>query len=163
MIRMNRRLSLFSGALESWSSVALHPSLKLIAKKGFIQRNGCFLLAAAADGRTNATASDFEDRTGYECFINHIHIDDYVKEAPAAQAFCFVFAVLSRWRQQWRFGTLNSIVAFADRSSSVVRFHYKRPNESWLAQDLNGYEEAILELPSSEIGFLTARRRVQRE
>jgi hypothetical protein len=105
--------------------------------------------------KTNVTVATFEDKTGYERFINQIHVEDYVANDVGEQTFSFVFSILSWWNGQNFDGTLNSISAFND-DSAVVRFHPKRRNESWLADDLDAHQEGILELPSPDIEFLTS-------
>jgi hypothetical protein len=39
-----------------------------------------------------------------------------------------------------------SIIVSIAEQTGTVRFHQCRPNESWLARDLEGYEEAVFEI-----------------
>lgn len=85
-------------------------------------------------------------------FINHIHIEDYVSEQAATQAILFVAAVLTKWIDGQFTGQLIAIIS-SDEESVTVRFHHKRPNEAWLADDLDGYGQAILEISSADLSF----------
>lgn len=158
MPRMNHHFVEMRRLVERWRDHPLNPELQPVVHEGWIKRDGCFLLATAAKHKTNATLSSFEDKTGYECFINHIHIDEYVASHCAEQAIRLVYEVLNQWKLRRHRGRLNAIATFADESA-IVRFHYKRPGETWLAENLNGYQEAVLELPCSEIEFLTSLAR----
>ncbi|HTF23424.1 MAG TPA: hypothetical protein VK937_05825 [Candidatus Limnocylindria bacterium] len=53
---------------------ALLPELSSVLDAGFVEEKGCVLLAAKARGSEFARAT--EDETGYECFINHLHVED---------------------------------------------------------------------------------------
>lgn len=150
---MNRHFSTLRSSIRTWQSTPLHPALRRIAKEGLIRRDGCLFLAIAAREQSNATVSSFEDKTGYECFINHIHVEDYVATNVAEQTFGFVFSILTWWNGRRFDGVLNSISTF-DEGLAGIRFHLKRRNENWLADDLDAYREAVLELPSSEVEFL---------
>src|SRR5262249_56664019 len=106
-----------------------------------------------------AAINDFPDRTGYECFVNHIHIDDYVSEDIVNQSIGYASKVLHKWNDEKFDGELISIISVSKknecsrRDEATVRFHYRRRNESWLASDLDGTEEAILEISSSDLAF----------
>jgi hypothetical protein len=42
---------------------------------GFVSEEGCCFLRNLYEHRGNACPSMFPDETGYECFVNHIHIE----------------------------------------------------------------------------------------
>jgi hypothetical protein len=54
--------------------VSLPSGLARIVEGGFYSREGCALLAYFREARSNVSLRDFEDRTGYECFVNAIQV-----------------------------------------------------------------------------------------
>src|SRR5690348_2649160 len=112
MIRMNHQmLLLISSELRGWDAVQLDPELARIANGGIVHRDQCFLLADAAKGKTNVSINDMQDRTGYECFINHIHIDDYTVVDSGRQTVRFAAAILGKWKEGGFEGKLNAIIS----------------------------------------------------
>jgi hypothetical protein len=89
--------------------------------------------------------SEFPDRTGLECFINHLHIR-LTDEMPMASVIGFLFELrkmLEAFCAKREFLIILSITG----EECTVRFHEHRPQESWLADDLEAYlSEAILVL-----------------
>jgi hypothetical protein len=155
VIRMNHAFVSALTAMRGWRELQLDVGLATIVNEGIIRRSGgCFLLSSAANLQTNATVDRTQDQTGYECFVNHIHIDDHVPEDAARQAICFAAAVLDKWHEQSFEGVFNSIVT-VDGDEATVRFHFRRPKEFWLAQGVDEYEEAVLEISSSDRAFLS--------
>lgn len=102
---------------------------------------------------TSVSMADFPDRTGYECFVNSIHIDDYVTEGYLSFAFKFADALMFTWRKSQGAATLKVIIS-SDEFGAVVKGHIDRPGESFLAANLDGYGEAILIVDSSSEGDL---------
>lgn len=145
-MKMNALMASMSAAAPLATPLA--PSLQRIAKHGFIRTDGCCLIADLLPESTNVTRFSFPDRTGYECFINTIHIEDYDDKSPLSQAFKFVMCVFDIWRQSDADQTLVAIVS-VDELSVVVRFHVKRPGEHWVGQNLEAYEDPIMLIDSS--------------
>ena len=89
----------------------------------------------------------FQDRTGYECFINHVH-KPYDSTRVSLQA-CVQFA--SRLQSELALiarGRPFQVILSISGKDCTVRFHQRRPNEVWLDDDLEEYvDEAILVLP----------------
>ena len=88
--------------------------------------------------------ADHEDKTGFECFINHVHLP--FDGTGASLKFCLSYAIalqkgLARIAKNRSFRV---IVAVEDLGCTV-RFHQVRQGESWVAEDLESYtEEAVL-------------------
>jgi hypothetical protein len=66
--------------------------------------------------------------------------------------------VLNIWNSQRFDGDLISIIVLnknecLTRDEATVRFHYRRQNESWLSDDLDRTDEAVLEISSSDLAF----------
>ncbi len=127
----------------SWEGKGLPPELSHILDLGFINRDGCILLASLAKLDTNVSKDDFPDNTGYECFINSIHIDDYTQHDYIVTACLFVEALFSAWKKSFASSPILAIIS-SDGSGALVKFHVVRDGESWVSQELDGYEEAIL-------------------
>lgn len=152
MIRLNRRFIRSLEIFRDGNKMPLAPKLDQIIERGIVPIDGCFLLGESVKGRTNATTKDFPDRTGYECFINHIHVEDYVSDDLVNQTISFARKVLKKWDHQKHGGELNAIIVFDD-DSATVRFHLRRPKESWLSEDIDGYKQAVLEISSLDVEF----------
>src|SRR5690554_2407495 len=118
--------------------------LKKIAKNGFIDKNGCVFLKELANRQTNVNLDDFIDKTGYECFINSLHIDDYVESNFLSYALVFVFELFERWKKNKNLQAIISV----DEFGAVVKLHKDRVGESWIGGNIEDYEEAILAIDS---------------
>jgi hypothetical protein len=127
----------------------LNPALCAILDSGFDSREGCYFLAALLPAAKSVTRDSFPDCTGYECFVNSIHVEDYDAKAPLCQAIQFVACAFATWRILEPTLTLISVVS-ADEFSVVVKFHVKRPAEQWLSENIEGYEDPTMSVESSE-------------
>ncbi|EUC17707.1 UNVERIFIED_ORG: hypothetical protein BDU10_7515 [Burkholderia sp. CF145] len=127
---------------------SLSPSLKAVADNGFVHHNGCYVLRDLS-ATTNATRSTLGDSTGYECFVNSLHIEDYEADQPLAQAILFVMQVFQIWNAAAPNKYLTAIVS-AGEFSVVAKFHVKRPDEHWLSDNIEGYDDPVLSIDSNE-------------
>jgi hypothetical protein len=127
----------------------LEPSLKAIADAGFEQRDDCHLLRALLALAKDARRATFYDCTAYECFVNSVHVEDYENKIPLMQAIQFVTRVLTVWNTSAPRQTLIAIVS-ADELSVVVKFHVKRPTEQWLSENIEGYDDPVMSIESTE-------------
>mgnify|MGYP003576508955 CR=1 FL=1 len=150
MLSMNSSMSKVYGSVRS--EVELESGLRSIADSGFKEKCGCFVFGKFLDIETNAEVGEFQDRTGYECFINSINIDDYVDEGMLEQGIAFVKRVFLQWSRLHSGLVLAAIMIF-DELGLKTKFHVLRDGERWLSDDLEGYEESILVVDSSEPGF----------
>jgi hypothetical protein len=158
MIRMNGPFVSLLKSLRNERRLPLKEQLDAIANDGLVVIDECYLLSKEAHNTINVAINDFPDKTGYECFINHIHIDDYVSEDLVNQSISYASKVLHKWNEQQFDGELISIIGFDEdecskKRGAVVRFHYRRQNESWLADDLDGFDQAVMEISSSDLAF----------
>lgn len=131
-------------------SVRLDPVLQRIADSGFVADGGRIFLAALLPAETNVSTDSFPDDTGYECFINSLHVEDFTCDAPLPQAIRFVSEVFLAWRRRGDRRSLSAVVSSVDEQSAVVKFHVVRAHEKWLGGDPDDYLEAILATDSSE-------------
>jgi len=120
---------------------------------GFTRVDRCVFLKAQEKLRGNGKLEDFPDRTGYECFVNHIHVEDYLDQSDnvsqlvrLGQGVAFAYQMkegLSSFSANENF----RLIVSSDELSCSVRFHVIRNAEEWLSSDINSYEhEAILVL-----------------
>ena len=145
-MKVNRAMSALLS--DTGHDVPLVAELRGIADGGFCELENCYVLCRLL-GATNATRADFDDATGYECFINSLHIEDYEPEFPLAQALQFVAQVFHVWNEDRRTFPLRAIVS-ADEFSVVAKFHAARSCEHWLSEDLEAYDDPILTIDSVE-------------
>ncbi|MDO7902972.1 hypothetical protein ACE1YR_13110 [Pseudomonas sp. K1(2024)] len=132
------------------SDTALERELLEIVDAGLMVSEGCVLLKYLQRLSAGAAVSDFQDCTGYECFVNSLHIDDYVSGNYVVQAFLFVFKVFALWRNFNAMSGDIAAIVLVDDFGVVVKFHFCRDSEFWLANDLQKYEEAVLYMLSSD-------------
>jgi hypothetical protein len=113
---------------------------------GFVAREGCFFLEALYEQRGNAAQAMFQDRTGYECFVNHFHIDGLSKNLCVLSALAAAYAIERKWRASpFSDSSLRHIVSCDDEiASCVYRCHVVRTGEAWLADDLDAYSNLVL-------------------
>lgn len=129
--------------------VSLNSSLQDIVGHGFEDKEDCYFMAALFRGSTNVTRDSFQDATGYECFINSLHIEDYGSEDPLSQAIKFVEKIFYIWNIHQKNIVLAAIIS-SDEFSVVTKFHVKRAGENWINEDVNNYEDPIMFISSSE-------------
>jgi hypothetical protein len=130
-MRANQKMRGYLSHLQSEES-ALSPDLLSILALGFVEEKGCVLLASVA--RASVVARDAgEDDTGYECFINHLHVESL------AEAVEFARRLKSALAERFSDGFV-VIVSF-DGQEATVRFHKNRVGQSWLDNNLEGYVE----------------------
>jgi hypothetical protein len=110
----------------------------------------CVLLREQWAPNSHVKIADCFDKTGFECFINHVHLPfdgtngtllPCLEYATTLQKGLASFAPDRQFRV---------ILAFSEDekfpdSACTVRFHQVRPDENYLADDLEGYKsEAML-------------------
>ena len=132
--------------------VVIEGELERIARSDFVERDGCIFIAAL-NPQSHMGLDSFPDRTGYECFVNSVHIDDYVSDDLLATAISWLSLVLDQWNKFGLPGVLQGSVS-TDEFGATVKVHVLRPDEPWLGDDLEGYEQAVLTVNSGDMGFL---------
>ena len=149
MVRMNARMAaLGPPSVGGPGGIELDPRLAAILADGFLALGDCVVLAHE-EGSVEATRIEsYPDATGFEAFINHLHLDDELG-LPAddpiviAQAGRYVTKLAELLQSEYPDERFAVIIAVGD--SYVVRFHKQRTGESWVADDLEGYEtEAVM-------------------
>lgn len=116
------------------------PSKEVLALE---QIDGCVFLAQEYVHSKGARLDQFPDRTGFECFVNHVHFRVGSGRQVIERVFSYI-STLRRTLASLNEGPFEIIMSVSD-AECTVRFHKCRPGESWLSADLEGYEsEAIL-------------------
>jgi len=126
----------------------LASGLAQLIREQLVEEDGCWFLATLKAGAKAAELSSFPDRTGFECFVNHIHTGDFLQTSDVIERLrqALIWAVTLRRKLEGH-GKFNIIVACDDADCSV-RFHRVRPGESWLVDDLESYTaESVLVIP----------------
>lgn len=127
------------------SGLALPFELASWVSSGFIQKDGCVFLSAQY--KSHPGNAHFIDKTGLECFVNSFHIEDHVNERHLDYACLFCNEILGKWADEGHNEALRAIVSL-NGAGVVVKFHIVRPGEHWLSADLDGYDDAVLEVDS---------------
>jgi len=136
----------------------LAPELRRLLEPGILSLDGCWLLASQLPAGAPGMRAQFPDRTGYEAFVNHIHVADALGEggerSPSfalGQAMAFGLALEALVAVHGSF----QIVVAADMDSPAdcnVRFYKLRSGEVWIEDDLEGYaHEGILVIETPEL------------
>jgi hypothetical protein len=145
MIRTNQRMLQILYDLHVGKGHHLSPRLKGLLDAGIIEEDGCWFLTKCRSGTKNVI-SEFQDRTGLECFVNKIHIEE--KEPVTLQEQGYIFVDTLRQLLEPR-GVFNIIMGLSysdfdgkpDILTCNVRFHKVRAGESWLRDDLETYKD----------------------
>ena len=108
--------------------------------------NGCIVLKALQNRCPGLKLSDFPDKTGYECFVNHLHITEYIGADNMGIAIGVFYAIAKLAVNDKVSMPLAGIIGFDD-TDMTIRFHVVRDRESWLCDDLEEYRyEGIAEV-----------------
>lgn len=161
--KMVDRLEKLNDFIQSHS---LEEKLRRLINTPILEVDGCFFFEDLWKGYPGASLSQFPDRTGLECFVNHVHIEDYVERTSTSLTVDLLFT------QGWQFATSlkERLAAYQPEvgfrvifsagegtyPSCTVRFHLIRKHENWLSEDLEGYRE-------ESVGFMDTKYHEKRE
>ncbi|MGO4388901.1 hypothetical protein AB4Y85_15330 [Microvirga sp. 2YAF29] len=120
----------------------LPPKLVKILNSGFVEREDhCFLKAfqkRAPKSDVKSATKHLYDSTGIECWVNDIRIDSEENEDHLQVAFIFAAKLIRKWKRS-KFHRPALLLLATDETSTQLKFHLKRHEESWFAEDLEGY------------------------
>lgn len=137
-----KMLTLLSGKIVS--SLKLNPALRKLLSEGFILHEGCYFLKSLYKQQSHINGADFKDRTGYECFVNSIHFDDYVDTDVFEQALLFSNDLIKTWDVENNSLSLRLILSETDFGFNL-KFCLYRENEDWIDEnDVDKFEEALI-------------------
>jgi hypothetical protein len=127
----------------SFGQVAeLPPEFSKILSRGFFEFEGhCFL--KFYENRINRSdlagmIARFHDSTGLECWVNDIDIDPREYEAHLQIGLIFAAKLVEKWKRSTLYRPAVVLVSSNDTLTNI-KFHLKRTNESWFADDIEGY------------------------
>lgn len=133
------------------SGIRLSQELDAMVEGGVVLHDGCYILKKSFEANPHIHLDQYEDRTAYEHFLNHMHIkDNGGSRLPVAFAYMQrISEVLRREFPNEQFvGVISSTRKGRD---CVVGFHAKHEGEqNWLSDDLEGYKTkavCLLDLP----------------
>ena len=146
IIRANQRFVAEVRRSQCTGCGSLPSPLDDIIKEGLMEFNGCIVLKALLKRSPGLRLSDFPDKTGAECFVNHIHVGDYASTGKLETAFGFFYALAEIAPRSKVAMPLSGIIS-VDDSSVAIRFHAVRHGEKWLCDDLEQYQcEGVAEV-----------------
>jgi hypothetical protein len=131
----------------------LSQKLIRLANSPLVEEEGCVFLSALRKNAGDMKLADFPDRTAYECYVNHIHVEQYLENGSLV-ALVILGRGLALARQlRDRLATWNGrrhfrVIVTFHHAGCTVRFHAIRPDEEFNDKELNGLEEvavAVLE------------------
>jgi hypothetical protein len=135
---------------------ALPQKLLGLLNGGFVEADECVFLSALKK-TASVERMDFPNRTAYECFVNHIHIEDYLENGGLpplemlGRGLALAREVSERLSHLHGVKHFRIIVAFPG-ATCTVRFHTIRPNEEWVDKDAAGPDsEAMAILETQEL------------
>ena len=120
-----------------------------IVDSGFVRTNDSIVLKTQASGARSVKLSDFPDETGYEAFVNHFHLEDYLSndEMSTSDRLRVGIALARNLRELLRFSFPMenfAVILSVNGAHYIVRFYKIRTGQDWLVDDLETYEEEAL-------------------
>jgi hypothetical protein len=160
VMRLNRAMKELLGhfRIDPERPPPLAAKLRRLLEPGILSLDGCWLLASQLPAGTSGTRDQFPDRTGYEAFVNHIHITDALGEAGECSPWLALGQAMALGLELEALvaahGSFQIVVA-ADMDLPAdcnVRFYKLRSGEIWIEDDLEGYaHEGILVIQTPEL------------
>ena len=132
---------------------ALPQKLVALLEKGFVEEDDCVFFSGLKS-ESEVQRLNFPDRTAYECFVNHIHVEDYLENGGLpplellGRGMAFASELAGSLRRLHGTRHFRIIVASDGGTSCTVRFHTIRREEEWSGKTGNGFKEeafAIME------------------
>src|ERR1700682_1112169 len=145
-MKMNQRMSALLRQADIPVPFVEETALRTPPMPALSQVGEFVLLKNQYEANKHVRPADFPDKTGFECFINHVHHP--LDGTDASLKACLSYAIslqkgLARIAKNRSFQVIVSV----DDHECTIRFHQLRQGESWLAEDLEGYtDEAVLVL-----------------
>jgi len=130
------------------------PVITGLQNTNFVEVSGCVLLQVndmalpTPDGVDKFLKEENMDRTGYEAFQNHVHLDDIVPMDDFLQMLRSGLDVIALWAKKLKSSypnyTFHIVLAFdaEEVGNCVVRFYRLRNDESpWIdIENIEGYK-----------------------
>ena len=128
---------------------ALSQKLQQLLEGPVVEEEGCLFLAQLRSRVPGVKLADFQNRTAYECYVNHIHVEDYSENGGFAPLVMLGrgMAVAQKIRDRLaaqQAGKHFQVIVNFDNEHCDVRFHAVRLDEDWIGPDLEEYPQEAL-------------------
>ena len=136
---------------------ALSQKLQAVLEAPLVEEEGCLFLAPLRARVPTVKLADFQNRTAFECYVNHIHVEDYSENGgflplPMLGHGMAVAQELRDRLAREKPGKHFHVIVNFDGEHCDVRFHTVRPDEEWIGPDLEEYpHEALAVLDTTPI------------
>jgi hypothetical protein len=139
--------------------------IQQVLESGIDASQGCVLLTSLRRRSPGVDLSDFPDRTGLECYVNKLSIEDYVSGSASSKVAVSLKYLRSLAQSlQRRFPKRDfRFILTVDGKHCTVRFHVVREGEEFLG-DLANYDAAtgVLEVAPEDLGVSRVRVKARR-
>jgi hypothetical protein len=145
VLKMNSRMAKHYSPDWRLAEVELPRTLADEIEAGVICHDGCYVLAKQFVANPHICVDECQDRTGYESFLNHLHLGD-CDDDRLIVAFAYLWRLSNLLRRDFPgVEFIGSISSKPDGHECVARFYSKHEGEPPLnADDLEEYEfEAV--------------------
>jgi hypothetical protein len=138
------------------SPAVLPQKLLALLEGGFVEADECVFLAKLKKA-TPVHRADFPDTTAYECFVNHIHIEDYLENGGLPPLELLGCGIAVARELEGRLSRLHGtkhfrIITTFKGAECAVRFHTIRPDQEWVDKEVNPLQrEAIAIFDTHEV------------
>ena len=122
-------------------TVQLPLSMTNIIQQGLVEVGGCVLQKELL-AKAHTPRGYFPDATGYECFVNHLHLDDHACHDLVRIGASFLHAICDQLGERFPEKQFRAIMGGGGENWDV-RFHTLRLGEVWLLEDLDSYDECL--------------------
>jgi hypothetical protein len=131
---------------EALATIVLQPRLRALVGAPLVRKAGGLVLEPLAAHATGPEA--FQDRTGYEAFVNKVHVDDLLDDAGETaaeqletmirQGAKAAVELSRRLENEGRYRVLLSLDP--ELPTMTLRFFERRDGEPWGAEDPDAYQ-----------------------
>lgn len=111
--------------------------------QGFDSQTNAYTFRFLRKRALSAPKSKFSDMTGFECYVNEIGLNSEDHSHHTILGMEILIATLNDWTTRNQGLVLRGIIS-ADPEFTYLTFHVVRPNETYLDDDLDSYDQPIL-------------------
>lgn len=134
---------------------ALSQKLQNLLASPLVEEEGCVFVEQLRTRVPTVKLADFKDRTACECYVNHIHVEDYSENGgflplPMLGHGMAVAQELRGRLTKDKPGKHFHVIVSFDGEHCDVRFHSVRLDETFIGPDLEEYpQEAVAVLDTT--------------
>ena len=143
-MKMNQRMSALLRRADIPVPFVDDPALNTLSIPALSEVGEFVLLKNNYEANKHVKPADLPDKTGYECFINHVHRPFDGTGASLKSSLSYAIALEKGLARIAKNRSFQVIVSVNDHECTI-RFHRLRQGEAWIADDLEGYaDDAVL-------------------